>query len=63
MQGDHGMKGSFATRFAGSADLYRVNTVTLNMIFGLDELSLYDILFPTSLAASVGKKLIFKLDK
>lgn len=47
MKGDHGMKGSFATRFAGSADLYRVNKRkpyhSVNFVIAHDGFTLYDL--------------------
>ncbi|OUZ99592.1 Glycoside hydrolase [Macleaya cordata] len=47
IKGDSGMKGSFATRVAGSADLYRVNKRkpyhSVNFIIAHDGFTLYDL--------------------
>ncbi|XP_021743595.1 isoamylase 3, chloroplastic-like [Chenopodium quinoa] len=47
MKGDCGMKGSFATRVSGSADLYRVNKRkpyhSINFIIAHDGFTLYDL--------------------
>ncbi|THG12901.1 hypothetical protein TEA_021379 [Camellia sinensis var. sinensis] len=47
IKGDAGMKGSFATRVAGSADLYRVNKRkpyhSINFVIAHDGFTLYDL--------------------